>query len=262
MEKTVFMIMPFNSTQASSAYDRCIKPLCDELGLSIRRADDYRRTGPVYDDIMTGIRDASIVIADITGSNPNVLYELGIAHTLKQTRTIIVNSDDFEKVPFDVRHFRIVKYVDSMGGADELKETLGATISGLLLDLRATHEREFEVATGVLGGTNQYGFLYSLIGLSQYSEMLRRQESVSVEGHLEDQSHFSGSVSAEHQFSAAIDLGYAQTVGEQVMLTELGRAFVGYLSDQGYVCDRFNDQIFTDGFVPMLDRASKSSQGE
>jgi hypothetical protein len=58
----------------------------------------------------------------LTDRNPNVFYELGLAHALN--KEVILLTQDINDVPFDLRHFRIIVYQDSISGADKLKSTL------------------------------------------------------------------------------------------------------------------------------------------
>ena len=60
-------------------------------------------------DIIEPIYKADVVIADLTGLNPNVMYELGIAHTFNK-KTIIITKDDLSKLPFDLKQYRAKDY--------------------------------------------------------------------------------------------------------------------------------------------------------
>jgi len=68
-----------------------------------------------------------IIIADLSGCNPNVFYELGIAHILKQQQTIMITHDDYDDTPFDISHFRILHYKNTIEGAKELENNLQKT---------------------------------------------------------------------------------------------------------------------------------------
>jgi len=102
--------MPFNNDWAEAIKEMVIRPVCEELGLELKRADDWSSSTAIIDDIVKAIREADVVIADISESNPNVFYELGYAHAIKPRRTILITSEPPENSPFDVRHYRIFKY--------------------------------------------------------------------------------------------------------------------------------------------------------
>ena len=71
-----------------------------DAGMYCNRIDDFYFVGNVLVEINEQIQDADVIVAEITGSNPNVLYEVGIAHTLKKLTILLVqNVDD---IPFDL----------------------------------------------------------------------------------------------------------------------------------------------------------------
>jgi len=72
------------------------------------RADEDLRPGRIIDQVFYDIRNAAIVIVDLTGEPPNVFYELGIAHVLNKTTILLINKDS--SIPFDVLAFRAIKY--------------------------------------------------------------------------------------------------------------------------------------------------------
>ena len=74
------------------------------------------------EDIWIGINEAKVVIAEITGKNPNVFYELGIAHTLG--KDVILITQNMKDIPFDLNRYRIIEYEDNSDGYDKLKRLL------------------------------------------------------------------------------------------------------------------------------------------
>jgi len=86
-----------------------IKPVANELGYSVQRADEM--TGSVImDDIITMLHNADIVIADLTEMNPNVFYELGIRDAFKGKCINIICEDGNPSIPFDISHYRAYHY--------------------------------------------------------------------------------------------------------------------------------------------------------
>ena len=77
----VFAVMPFERSLAPVWEDH-IKPVAARLGLSISRADDFFSSHAVMTDVWNGIATARTVVADCTGRNPNVFYEIGLAHAV------------------------------------------------------------------------------------------------------------------------------------------------------------------------------------
>lgn len=108
---TAFVIMPikpeFDMTLG------LITEVCESLDIKAQRADDIARQNFIMANILEGIAMAEVVIVDITGCNPNVFYELGIAHTLRARHSVILitQDEDISKTtPFDIRHWSILKY--------------------------------------------------------------------------------------------------------------------------------------------------------
>ena len=113
--------MPFDDKLAP-IYDDHIKKICDKIELDCKRADLVLKTESIINDIWSLIYNAQIIICDCTGKNPNVFYELGIAHSLgKKTICITQNSDD---IPFDIRHLRYIQYEYTPRGMKIFEEKL------------------------------------------------------------------------------------------------------------------------------------------
>ena len=70
--------------QATETWEKVIEPACVELGLVPVRADKIAKVGEITEQVFRLIRDSDLVIADVTGGNPNVMYELGLRHTLER----------------------------------------------------------------------------------------------------------------------------------------------------------------------------------
>jgi hypothetical protein len=77
----VFVLMPFKADMLP-VYEDHIKPTCANMGLTVRRADDFFTAHSVVQDIWTAIVSARLIVADCTDRNPNVFYEIGLAHTI------------------------------------------------------------------------------------------------------------------------------------------------------------------------------------
>jgi nucleoside 2-deoxyribosyltransferase len=103
----LFVLMPFDA-QLKPVYEDHIAASARELGLRVARGDDFFTSHSVMADIWAAIMSARAVIADCTGRNPNVFYEIGLAHAVgKPVILITQNNDD---VPFDIRHLRYIQY--------------------------------------------------------------------------------------------------------------------------------------------------------
>lgn len=118
-KKLCAVLMPFNNDWSDEVYDNFADV---DLGFRFWRSDKSRNDGIIIDKIWEKINNAYFVIADCTGKNPNVFYELGIAHTLgKPVFLCAQNREDF---PFDVTHIRSHVYSLSINGQNKLRHTI------------------------------------------------------------------------------------------------------------------------------------------
>ena len=113
----VAVMMPFQK-DFDIVYET-IDRACSKLGFTARRVDDMWLDQTIIQDIFTLLYQADIVIVDFSGSNPNVMYETGIAHTLGKTVIPIAQNIETD-VPFDMRHHRILKYLSNQEGLEGL----------------------------------------------------------------------------------------------------------------------------------------------
>lgn len=95
---------------------------------SCKRADELFGGGHIIADILEGIGKSEIVIADVTNRNPNVFYELGIAHTVKDIRAVIIITRSVKDVPFDLSHLRCIEYEPSPAGLETLQQQIAESI--------------------------------------------------------------------------------------------------------------------------------------
>ncbi|MFI7601208.1 hypothetical protein [Actinoplanes sp. NPDC049681] len=115
-----FMIMPFGPDDLQIVYEDFIKPAVESrCGLECVRGDDMFGSNVVMEDVITAIQKAKVVIADLTGRNPNVFYEVGIAHALEIP--VLLISQSLDDVPFDLRHRRVLIYDYSPRGCRNLE---------------------------------------------------------------------------------------------------------------------------------------------
>lgn len=137
----IFMIMPF-APDFDPVYRDIVRPLAAELGLAVRRGDEFASVrGSIMEEIWAVLNACRFVIADISANNLNVFYELGIAHTLNKPALLITRAQKPEEVPFDVRHLRYIAYENTPDGGEQLRGGLRAAITRLLGDLQEGERR-------------------------------------------------------------------------------------------------------------------------
>lgn len=126
-----FVLMPFQEG-LTAVYEHGIKPLVESMGMQCKRADEIYSAQNILGDIWDSIQSSELIIADLTGKNPNVMYELGLCHVL--WKRVILLSQSKDDVPFDLRAWRVIWYDFTFAGAARLKEELGRAIDALKLE--------------------------------------------------------------------------------------------------------------------------------
>lgn len=107
LKNDVFAIMPF-SEEYNHLYQDHIKAVCKSINKSCIRADDLYTSRSIMQDIWDLIYNSKVIIADCTNKNPNVMYELGIAHAIG--KKVILITQNIDDIPFDLRHLRHLHY--------------------------------------------------------------------------------------------------------------------------------------------------------
>lgn len=233
MAKTAFMIMPFSDNTVRTAYDCVVKPVFDRMKLKIRKADEIWSVNPIYDDIIKEIQAASVIVVDISGKNPNVFYELGVAHTIKQEKTIILTHDEIASTPFDVAHFRIIKYADSIQSSKRLEVELESTIRTITTDSFDENVSEFEAIYKLFTADgNMVGTVVDLLFLASQDGVVAKSVGYSfnvVEGLFGASRGIS--VNIHRGASHLLHIGYALEDDKNYYITDKGRLFIRFIRE-------------------------------
>lgn len=131
--RLAFVLMPF-ADDLSAIYATILKPTIEDpkFGLICRRADEIKSNKAVIQDIWKSICEARLIVADLSRLNPNVMYELGIAHTLGKETILIYQRGEHLKFPFDLSHIRRIEYTNDVIGGKTLTDELRATLDAVL----------------------------------------------------------------------------------------------------------------------------------
>lgn len=142
-----FVLMPFGP-KFDPIYEEVLRPAIEEIGLVPARADLTYGSRRIMRDVWNGISTARIVIAELTGGNPNVLYELGMAHALGKPFVIITNS--MGDVPFDLKELRCIVYdKDHPKWGDSLARNVARTMRSVLEEVNEHGPLFQEIETDV-----------------------------------------------------------------------------------------------------------------
>jgi hypothetical protein len=157
-----FVLMPFDE-KFKEVYDTIKEALeSEDLNFSCNRADDFHQPH-IIETILKGIAKSEYIIADLTESNPNVFYELGLAHCNKNIDKVILLTQDMKYVPFDLRQFRSIVYEQSIAGSKKLKNEILSTLKELdenNFRLNLKEEEKVQFTERLLGDNN---YLYDLV---------------------------------------------------------------------------------------------------
>ncbi len=96
-----FVIMPFGGW-LDDYYDEIYVPAIETSGLRAHRADDLFRPSTIVNDIWAYTKKAKLLIADLSGKNPNVFYELGLAHALAKPAILVAESMKTSRSTFEL----------------------------------------------------------------------------------------------------------------------------------------------------------------
>lgn len=122
----VFVIMPFTD-DCFESYEMLKNYFAEDFEFSHAGEEDNQQN--ILADIIPPIYNADVIIADLTELNPNVMYELGVAHGFNK-KTIIITRDDLSKLPFDLKQYRAKNYSTHFKKFNELLEYLSKNLNG------------------------------------------------------------------------------------------------------------------------------------
>ena len=138
-KKIAFVIFPIGERdsperkRADQMLNHLIKPIVSEFGYEAVRSDKISKPGIITSQIINHIINDPLVVADLTGHNPNVFYELAVRHAIK--KPVIQMIKKGERIPFDVRQARTIE-IDhkDLDSVDEAKKELRKQIKAVEKD--------------------------------------------------------------------------------------------------------------------------------
>ena len=119
--KKAFVLMPFTES-LNEVYNFLIKDALIDAGYDVKRADDIKSQSNILEDIIKGIIESDLIIADLTDSNANVYYELGVAHALQ--KKVVLITQDIDELPFDLKSYRAIDYSTHFSRMGDAKKEL------------------------------------------------------------------------------------------------------------------------------------------
>lgn len=123
-----FVVMQFEQPY-DDLYREVIAPVCERRRFRVQRADDVFHPGIILQDIINGLVDSDVVIAEISPTNANVFYELGYAHALRKPTVLLARRGG--TLPFDVSAYRVIFYDDTIGGKKDVEDSLDKHLANI-----------------------------------------------------------------------------------------------------------------------------------
>jgi hypothetical protein len=125
-KRTCFVIMPFGEKKDldgqdidfDDIYRFFFKKAIEELGIDCVRCDEIEESGSIHDKMFEHIYQADVVVVDITTSNANVYYELGVRHALAKAVTVLIRRKG-TTIPFNIQGLQVVEYDQTKFGSIE-----------------------------------------------------------------------------------------------------------------------------------------------
>jgi hypothetical protein len=139
-----FIIMPF-LPELHFMYLYMKLHIETKFNLRCQRGDSKILTVPILDKILQEIQTANIIIADCSGRNPNVFYELGMAHVLEKP-VVLITRDPIDEIPTDIKSFEFIRYEldDHVNFFNRLDLALNAILGGGLQELYQVAQTLFQ----------------------------------------------------------------------------------------------------------------------
>lgn len=128
----ISVMMPFTDDATIDPVYKAIERGSADARFGCKRVDQFVTPADISVEICQLISSSYAVIADISGINPNVMYELGFAHG-KGKSVILVSSDSSKDLPFDIGHQRVLFYRKDESGLTDLSNKIAKAISSLVL---------------------------------------------------------------------------------------------------------------------------------
>ena len=128
MKPRAFVLMPF-AEEFDNIYDYLIHDPLSEAGYNVMRADDILNQRNILEDIIQSIINSELIVADLSKANPNVYYELGLAHAYE--KNVILLAQEIMEVPFDLRSYRVITYSTHFAQMNNARQEIKNLIGGV-----------------------------------------------------------------------------------------------------------------------------------
>jgi hypothetical protein len=183
MKKQCFVIMPFgiegteDHARNLQIYRELIKPVVQKSGYHPIRADELEHFGNITRDIIELIFESDLVVADLSGKNANVFYELGVRHALLRYGTIPIIRQG-ENLPFDIANYRAIFYSTAFDGPEKFRDELLRRIRAFE---RNANRKSDNPVHDIIGDRLRTKDQRESVPLDRYDEQVQKASRLSAE---------------------------------------------------------------------------------
>lgn len=187
--RTCFVIAPIGDDQSASRRDidgligTVIRPTLKDIGLVTVVAHEIEASGSITRQVIEHLLGADLVVANLTGLNPNVMYELAVRHCVELP--VVVMAEHTTKLPFDIAQERTIMFHNDIAGAMELRPRLHSACIEALKGARPDNPVSRAVQATVMRDSDTRGFEQQLLNrLDGIESAVGRIAARSNEGEL------------------------------------------------------------------------------
>lgn len=164
--------------RADQVFKYIIAPVCEATGFDPIRVDQLNQPDSITQTIIDYLKSSELVIADITGHNPNAFYEMG--YRAATNKTIINIKDKNEKIPFDIAGIRAFDYdLSDLDSVEEIKSRLIKTISTISFENSKVENETCETNSDL---TQLVSILYEIKDeISLLKEQIRNKDTETIQ---------------------------------------------------------------------------------
>jgi len=128
-----FVLIP-HTKEYDELFYQYIKPAMEVHGLNVLKADNIFKPGNILSQVWAQIRTAELIVADVSGQNSNVIFELGLCYGIQRCPILLTRNP--EELPFNIRNLRYITYENTAAGAFKLKADLDTSVGEFLSAVR------------------------------------------------------------------------------------------------------------------------------